>query len=97
MRFAGRLLKAWAVGCVLLLVMGASCQKRPDVPRAEVVEKPVRKFKALDEALTAPCAKKAEGPLSEVIDVARKRGEALDECAGRMDDIRAMQPVVEDE
>lgn len=91
-----RLVQLLAFLSLLPLLAGATCQHREPVPEAEVIEKPVRQFRAIDPKLTAPCGPKATGPLSEVIRVARERGEALDECADRMDRIRALQPKVED-
>lgn len=81
----------------LPLLSGATCQKKQPVsPATEIVELPVRQFRALDPKLTAPCGPKAEGRLSEVLEVAKKRGLQLDDCDRRMTEIRNAQPMVED-
>lgn len=77
------------------LLGGATCGKTTS-PTTEIVELPVRQFRTLDPALTAPCGEKVTGPLSEILDIAKIREMYRADCDLRMAKIRKLQPLVED-
>lgn len=83
---------------LVLPLLGASCETRPDLPDVAppvhtVTEKVV--FVPIDKALTTRCPI-AEGPVSQVIDVARARKAALETCNGQLEAIEQVQGTPKD-